>query len=395
MTEGEAPRRTVREWDDVTTRARDEGAEPMSAEPTASSAKKTPLHDVHQDLGANLVDFAGYLMPLRYASETAEHQAVRTGAGLFDLSHMGEIFLDGPGAGAALDHALVGNLSPMAVGKARYTMICDPDGGVLDDLIVYRLAEATWMVVANAANAATVREALVERAAGFDAAVSDRSDDYALIALQGPRSQAILEGFTAAPLAGLKYYAILAAKVAGVDALVARTGYTGEDGFELFVDSADAVALWRELAEVEGVVPAGLSARDTLRLEAGMPLYGNELTAETSPFEAGLGRVVKLDKPADFVGKAALAAQAQTPVGRRLVGLVARGRRAPRKGYQVVTSDGTPCGVVTSGAPSPTLGRPIAMAYLDGGAGESGLAVDVRGRPEPVDVVDLPFYKRS
>ncbi|QXJ21674.1 glycine cleavage system aminomethyltransferase GcvT [Actinomadura graeca] len=364
----------------------------MSAD---STARKTPLHDVHQDLGANLVDFAGYLMPLRYASETAEHQAVRQGAGLFDLSHMGEIFLAGPGAGAALDHALVGNLSPMAVGKARYTMICAPDGGVLDDLIVYRLADETWMVVANAANTAVVLDALTERAAGFDAAVRDRSGDYALIALQGPRSQAILEGFTDAPLAGLKYYAILAAAVAGIDALVARTGYTGEDGFELFVDASDAVRLWEALAKAGGVVPAGLSARDTLRLEAGMPLYGNELTAETTPFEAGLGRVVKLDKPGDFVGKAALAAQAQTPPGRRLVGLVARGRRAPRKGYQVVTSDGTPCGVVTSGAPSPTLGRPIAMAYLDSGVGEDGLAVDVRGRHEPVDVVALPFYKRS
>ncbi|WP_131741460.1 glycine cleavage system aminomethyltransferase GcvT [Actinomadura roseirufa] len=364
----------------------------MSADP---NVKKTPLHDVHRDLGANLVDFAGYLMPLRYASETAEHKAVRTGAGLFDLSHMGEIFLVGPGAGAALDHALVGNLSPMAVGKARYTMICGHNGGVLDDLIVYRLADETWLVVANAANAATVLGELTERAAGFDAVVEDRSDSYALIALQGPRAQSILEGFTGAPLADLRYYAILADKVAGVDALVARTGYTGEDGFELFVDAADAVRLWGELAAVEGVVPAGLSARDTLRLEAGMPLYGNELTTETTPFEAGLGRVVKLDKPVDFVGKAVLAAQAQTPVGRRLVGLVARGRRAPRKGYEVVASDGTPVGVVTSGAPSPTLGKPIAMAYLDSGVGETDLAVDVRGRREPVDVVALPFYKRS
>jgi len=367
-----------------------------AAESSATgTVKKTPLYDVHQDLGANLVDFAGYYMPLRYASETEEHKAVRTGAGLFDLSHMGEIFLSGPQAGDALDHALVGNLSPMKVGKARYTMICAHDGGVLDDLIVYRLAGEVWMVVANAANAGVVREALVERAAGFEAVVDDRSDAYALIALQGPDAQGILTGFTDAPLGDLKYYAILAGKVAGIDALIARTGYTGEDGFELFVDSSDAVALWQELAKVEGVVPCGLASRDSLRLEAGMPLYGNELTAETSPFEAGLGRVVKLDKPGDFVGKAALAAQAQTPPGRRLVGLVARGRRAPRKGYDVVTSDGTPCGVVTSGAPSPTLGKPIAMAYVDTGVEATELAVDVRGRQEPVDVVDLPFYKRQ
>ncbi|MFC5745088.1 glycine cleavage system aminomethyltransferase GcvT [Actinomadura rugatobispora] len=363
---------------------------------STAPGRKTPLYDVHRDLGAHLVDFAGFLMPLRYASETAEHRAVRAAAGLFDLSHMGEVFVDGPEAGAALDHALVGNLSPMAVGKARYTMICGADGGVLDDLIVYRLAAETFMVVANAANVATVREALAERAAGFPGArVVDRSDEYALIALQGPDAQGILSRFTAAPLADLRYYAIMADEVAGVDALIARTGYTGEDGFELFVSAGDAVPLWKELAAVEGVTPAGLSARDTLRLEAGMPLYGNELTAETNPFEAGLGRVVKLDKPVDFVGKATLAAQAQTPPGRRLVGLVARGRRAPRKGYEVVTSDGTPCGVVTSGAPSPTLGTPIAMAYVDNGVDESGLAVDVRGRREPVDVVALPFYKRS
>jgi aminomethyltransferase len=359
------------------------------------SAKQTPLYDVHRDLGANLVDFAGYLMPLRYGSEVAEHQAVRTTAGLFDLSHMGEIFVSGPGAAQSLDYALVGNLSPMAVGKARYTMICAPDGGVLDDLIVYRLADQTFMVVANAANAATVREALVDRTAGFEAAVEDRSGGYALIALQGPDAQRILAGRTKAPLDDLRYYAIMAGEVAGVDALIARTGYTGEDGFELFVAAEDAVPLWRDLAAADGVVPAGLSARDTLRLEAGMPLYGNELTLETTPYEAGLGRVVKLDKPGEFVGKASLAVQAQTPPGRRLVGLVARGRRAPRKGYDVVTSGGTPCGVVTSGAPSPTLGKPIAMAYVECAVTETDLAVDVRGRREPVDVVDLPFYKRS
>ncbi|WP_119728932.1 glycine cleavage system aminomethyltransferase GcvT [Thermomonospora amylolytica] len=361
-----------------------------------TTAKRTPLYDVHRELGATLVDFAGFQMPLRYTSETAEHRAVRTGAGLFDLSHMGEILVTGPQAAEGLDYALVGELSAVRAGRARYTMICAPDGGVLDDLIVYRLDEEEYLVVANAANVATVRDALTERIAGrFDARVDDRSDEYALIALQGPQSQAILAQFTDAPLDGLKYYAWLRGRVAGVDALIARTGYTGEDGFELFVAAADAVTLWNELAMVDGVVPAGLSARDTLRLEAGMPLYGNELTAETTPYEAGLGRVVKLGKPGDFVGRQVLAAYAETPPGRTLVGLVARGQRAPRKGYPVVTADGTTCGVVTSGAPSPTLGRPIAMAYVDSGAAGGELAVDVRGRREPVDVVDLPFYKRS
>jgi aminomethyltransferase len=366
---------------------------------SAPDTKKTPLHEVHDDLGATLTEFAGYLMPLRYGSETAEHQAVRTSAGLFDLSHMGEIFLTGPEAGAALDHALIGHLSGLAVGRARYTMICDADGGVLDDLIVYRLAAETYMVVANAANAATVLAELTSRSSGFkDAAVDDRSGAYALVAVQGPQAQAILAKLTDAELAGLKYYAILAGSVAGIDALIARTGYTGEDGFELFVAAGDAVPVWRALTEAgdDALRPAGLSARDTLRLEAGMPLYGNELTADTTPYDAGLGRTVKLDKPGDFVGRTALAALADRTPDRTLVGLVARGRRVPRHGYDVLGSDGTPCGIVTSGAPSPTLGKPIAMAYIDAGHTEdTDLAVDIRGKHEPVDKVALPFYRRT
>jgi glycine cleavage system T protein len=368
----------------------------MSAPPDAT-AKKTPLHEVHRDLGASLVDFAGHLMPLRYGSETAEHTAVRTSAGLFDLSHMGELFLSGPQAAAALDYALVGNLSALAVGRARYTMICDAAGGVLDDLIVYRVADETFLVVANAANSATVRSELFARSEGYETAVDDRSGSYGLIAVQGPKAQEILARVSDAPLGELKYYAIMAGRVAGIDTLVARTGYTGEDGFELFVAHTDAVRLWQALTEAGGedLRPAGLSARDTLRLEAGMPLYGNELSTQTTPYDAGLGRVVKLDKPGDFVGKTAFTALTQTPPGRTLVGLVTRGRRVPRHGYDVITSDGTPCGVVTSGAPSPTLGHPIAMAYLNTGVDTTGLAVDVRGRPEPADVVALPFYKRS
>jgi aminomethyltransferase len=360
--------------------------------------KNTPLHEVHDALGATVTEFAGYRMPLRYGSETAEHQAVRTSAGLFDLSHMGEIFVTGPQAGAVLDFALIGHLSALAVGRARYTMICDSQGGVLDDLIVYRLAAETFLVVANAANAATVRAELTARADRFDgAAVDDRSDAYALVAVQGPEAQQILAKLTDAALADLKYYAILPGAVAGVDAMIARTGYTGEDGFELFVSAGDAVATWNALTEAggEALRPCGLSARDTLRLEAGMPLYGNELTAETTPFDAGLGRTVKFDK-GDFVGRAALAAVADRAPERTLVGLVARGRRVPRHGYAIVGSDGTPCGIVTSGAPSPTLGKPIAMGYIDAGhAEDTDLAVDIRGKHEPVDKVALPFYRRT
>ncbi len=381
-------------------------------------SRSTPLREVHESLGATLTDFAGWLMPLRYGSESAEHDAVRTAAGLFDLSHMGEIFVTGPRAGEALDYALVGHLSTLGPGRARYTMMVNEAGGILDDLIVYRLGDEEFLVVANAANATLVARELTERtarytessgAAASDAVVEDRSGDYALIAIQGPRAAEILRGLTeagtTADLDGMKYYSIVSGTVSGVPALIARTGYTGEDGFELLVRPQDAASLWHALSEAGqelGLAPAGLSARDTLRLEAGMPLYGNELTTETTPFDAGFGRVVRLDKPGDFVGRSALAEIAKSEgtdeagASRRLVGLVARGRRVPRHGYPVVRG-GEVVGEVTSGAPSRSLGRPIALAYVSRAATESGndLAVDIRGSHEPVDIVDLPFYRRN
>jgi aminomethyltransferase len=375
---------------------------------------RSPLHDEHVALGAALTSFAGWQMPLRYTSDIAEHTAVRTAAGLFDLSHMGELEVTGPQAAAALDAALVGNLSALAPGRARYTMIVAEDGGVLDDLVVYRLADERFVVVANASNVAVVREALTERLAGFDAALDDASLRTALVAVQGPHAEAIVTSLTdqAQAVSALKYYTATDATVAGVDALVARTGYTGEDGFELFVTADEAPALWRALlaaGEPHGLVPAGLSARDSLRLEAGMPLYGNELDRSTTPHDAGLGRVVKLDKvddegrPLPFVGRAALEARAQASPTRTLVGLEGLGRRAARHGYPVLASsepgsgsDGVVVGTVTSGAPSPTLGHPVAMAYVAPEHAEPGteLAVDVRGRSEPVRVVALPFYRR-
>ncbi|GHE64009.1 glycine cleavage system aminomethyltransferase GcvT [Streptomyces griseoaurantiacus] len=373
---------------------------------TASGApRRTALDALHRSLGATMTDFAGWDMPLRYGSEREEHLAVRTRAGLFDLSHMGEITVTGPDAPALLNHALVGDLATLAAGRARYTMICRADGGILDDLIVYRLADAehpVYLVVANASNARTVLDALTERAAGFDAVVRDDRDAYALLAVQGPAAPGILASLTEADLDGLKYYAGLPGTVAGVPTLIARTGYTGEDGFELFVDPADAEKLWQALTEAgasAGLVPCGLSCRDTLRLEAGMPLYGNELSTALTPFDAGLGRVVKFGKEGDFVGREALAEAAeraeQNPP-RVLVGLVAEGRRVPRAGYPVL-ADGTVIGEVTSGAPSPTLGKPIAMAYVDAAhaaPGTAGVAVDIRGGHEPFEVVALPFYKR-
>ncbi|WP_101254902.1 glycine cleavage system aminomethyltransferase GcvT [Streptomyces barkulensis] len=373
----------------------------------SDSPRRTALDSVHRALGATMTDFAGWDMPLRYGSERDEHNAVRTRAGLFDLSHMGEIAVTGPQAGELLDRALVGHLSAVAVGRARYTMICDESGGILDDLIVYRLGDEEYLVVANASNAQVVLDALTERLAASGltgAAVRDDRDAYALLAVQGPRAAAVLAKVTDADLDGLKYYAGLPGTVAGVEALIARTGYTGEDGFELFVAPGDAETLWRALTEAgadEGLVPCGLSCRDTLRLEAGMPLYGHELTRSTTPFDAGLGRVVKFDKPGDFTGRAALeaaAARAAENPPRKLVGLVAAGRRVPRAGYAVVGADGSVIGEVTSGAPSPTLGRPVAMAYVDAAhaaPGTEGVAVDIRGTHEPYEVVALPFYRRE
>ncbi|XVV01939.1 glycine cleavage system aminomethyltransferase GcvT [Actinosynnema sp. CA-248983] len=362
--------------------------------------RRTPLHAEHEALGAQFTDFAGWRMPLRYDSELAEHHAVRTSAGLFDLTHMGEIVLTGPRAGAALDHALVGHASAIGVGRARYTMICQADGGVIDDLIVYRTGDEEYLVVANASNAAVVFDALKERAEGFDTTVEDKSTDYALLAVQGPKAVAILEGLTATDLAAVKYYASYPTEVAGRPALLARTGYTGEDGFELFLAPADAPHVWQALLEAgrpHDLKPAGLGCRDTLRLEAGMPLYGNELSTSRTPYHANLGRVVKLDKPGDFVGREPLAKVAEAGVEAKLVGLKTGSRRAPRHGYAVLDADGTAIGEVTSGALSPTLGYSVAMAYVPPAQAEPGtkLSVDVRGRQEPVEVVALPFYKRN
>lgn len=364
------------------------------------SSRQTPLDGLHRDLGATMVDFAGWSMPLRYGSETAEHLAVRHAAGLFDLTHMGEIEVVGADAGALLDHAVVSSVGGLADGKAKYTMICREDGGILDDLIVYRLGAAHFLVVANAANSATVLDALAARSAGYSASVEDRRDAWALLAVQGPEAVGILGGLTSTDLAGVRYYAIAAAVVAGVDVLLARTGYTGEDGFELFVEPSRAEELWLAVTAAgagRGLVVCGLACRDTLRLEAGMPLYGNELSVDLTPFDAGLGRVVALDKPGEWVGRDALI-EASGRAGRRsLVGVVPEGRRVPRHGYRVDAPDGSAVGEVTSGAPSPTLGRPVAMAYLDADFAAPGtqVAVDVRGTPEPGRVTALPFYRRE
>ncbi len=370
-------------------------------------SRHTALHAAHEALGASFTDFGGWDMPLRYGSELAEHKAVRAAAGLFDLSHMGEVRVSGPDAARFLNTALAGNLGIVKVGKAKYSLILDENAGIIDDLISYRLAEDEYLVVPNAGNAPTVFAALQERAAGFDVTVVNESDATSLVAVQGPASEAILLSQAPAEqhatITEMPYYAAAPVTISGIDILLARTGYTGEDGFELYVSNEQAPALWDALlaaGEGHGLIPAGLASRDSLRLEAGMPLYGNELSLDITPLEAGLGPVVSLKKEEDFVGRAAFeAAKAEgrgTTSGRRLVGLKGLGRRAARGGYPVL-KDGVVIGEVTSGQPSPTLGYPVALAMVDVEHSELGTALDadLRGKAEPFEVVALPFYSRQ
>lgn len=371
-----------------------------------SVPRLSPLDAVHRAAGASFTDFAGWQMPVRYTSDLAEHHAVREAAGLFDLSHMAEILVLGPEAPAALDHALAGRISAIDEGQARYSLLLAENGGVVDDVVVYRLEPDRFLVVANAGNRDAAVTALRERASGFACVVSDESDDVALIALQGPRAEEILravDGFDVPGLDGLRFYRAVTGDFRGHEVLVARTGYTGEDGFEFYLAPDAAPELWESLTETgagAGLVLCGLAARDTLRLEAGMPLYGNELTRDTLPQQLGLGRLVAHDKPGGFVGQAAVAAgpASDAPV---LVGLAAEGRRAGRSGYAVYASadaaDTAPAGVVTSGALSPTLGHPIALAYVQPDHATSGteLWIDVRGTLIPARVVATPFYSRK
>ncbi|MEJ6490731.1 glycine cleavage system aminomethyltransferase GcvT [Leucobacter sp. USCH14] len=368
-----------------------------------STPKQTALHAEHETLGASFTDFGGWDMPLKYGSELAEHRAVRGAAGLFDLSHMGEIRVAGSDAAVFLNTALVGNLGAVNVGRAKYSLICDDDGGIIDDLISYRLAEDVYLVVPNAGNAQAVAAAFAQRAAGFDVQIDDQSEELSLIAVQGPNAAAILQGIIAAEqrelVTGMKYYAAEQAVVAGHPVLLARTGYTGEDGFELYLPNVEAADLWNALlaaGESHSLIPAGLAARDSLRLEAGMPLYGNELSRDVTPFEAGLGGVVSFVKTEPFVGRTALEARRDSTPESVLVGLRGDGRRAARAGYTVL-ADGEPVGRVTSGQPSPTLGYPIALAHVSSQHTAPGtrLEVDLRGRAEAFTVVELPFYRRT
>lgn len=383
-----------------------------------SENRFTPLKDRHEALGASFTDFGGWMMPVRYTSDLAEHKAVRESAGLFDISHMAEFMVVSEDAAAYLDYALAGRISAMKVGKAKYSLLLAEDGGIIDDLIVYRMADDRFLIISNAGNHDAVATALDERNDAFSKLqqenaegdfagvagakrVEDMSDDVGLIAVQGPEALAILESLdslvmTGTSLADSAYYAWVDGDFGDVPVFIARTGYTGEDGFELLVPNSAAGELWDAVLEAgssRGLVPAGLAARDTLRLEAGMPLYGHELTRETAPAQAGLGRVVVTYKEA-FVGKEGLASRdlSEAPV---LIGLTAEGKRAGRAGYGIFRGE-EQVGEITSGALSPTLGYPIAMALVAPSAADAeDLTIDVRGTRIPATITTLPFYRRN
>ena len=371
----------------------------MSQAPSAEALlQRTPLDAAHRALGARMVPFAGWEMPVQYTSIIEEHRTVRSAVGLFDLSHMGEVAVRGSEAVAFLRYAVVSDPGALEPWQAQYSMLCRDDGGIIDDLIVYRLDDG-FLIVCNAGNRTAVVEhldALVKRG-DFDAEVEDRSDRTALIAPQGPGAAELLRTRTDVDLDALAYYHATRGTVAGVECIVARTGYTGEDGFELLCEAKRADRLWRALLEAGApfdMRPCGLGARDTLRLEAGMPLYGNELDLETNPYEANLGRVVKLEK-GEFVGRAALHAVQQAGPQRKLIGLQMVDNAVPRHDYAVL-AEGEPVGRVTSGTASPTLGTRIAMAYVPAGLARVGNAFEVvvRDRPYRAEQVKLPFYRR-
>ncbi|HZR83153.1 MAG TPA: glycine cleavage system aminomethyltransferase GcvT [Candidatus Binatia bacterium] len=359
--------------------------------------RRTPLYESHKRAGARFVEFGGWEMPVQYRGILAEHAAVRTQAGLFDVSHMGEIEVSGTGALALCQEIATNDAARLAVGQAQYTLWCDETGGTIDDTILYRTGDDRYFFCVNASNAPTCSAWIAERARGRrDVAVRDASDETALLALQGPNAAAIAERAGAPELRALPRFACTRATVAGVACTAARTGYTGEDGFELFARATDAVALWDALLEAGaplGLEPIGLGARDTLRLEAGLPLYGHELSREISPLEAGVGWAVKLEK-GDFVGAAALARAKREGLARRLVGLEIVDAGIARADHPVLAGDER-VGAVTSGTKSPTLGVAIALALVRREALDAALAVEVRGRRLSAKRVALPFYRRS
>ena len=368
----------------------------MAQAESTEALKRTPLTDTHAALGAKMVPFAGYLMPVHYPSGiTAEHHAVRKSAGLFDVSHMGEFIVTGPGAVDFVNYVTTNDVAALAIGQAHYSTILNERGTIEDDCLVYR-AEDRVMMVVNASNAAKDFAHISRYLDRFDAKLEDVSDATALLAIQGPKAAEILQRFTDANLPAVGYYHFTEGSVAGIGGIIiSRTGYTGEDGFELYFPNEHAVAVWNALTESGEVVPAGLGCRDTLRLEMGMALYGNDIDDTVTPLEANLQWLVKLKK-GDFVGRDALVKQKEAGIPRKLVGFTTAERAFPRHGYPVFV-DGEPSGVVRSGTMSPTLNIPIGTAYVPAASAAPGssLEIEIRGKRIPATVEKTPFYKEG
>ncbi|NLY84634.1 MAG: glycine cleavage system aminomethyltransferase GcvT [Acholeplasmataceae bacterium] len=361
--------------------------------------KKTPLFASHQKYGGKIVEFGGWLLPVQYSGIIEEHAAVRTKAGLFDVSHMGEIWVEGRDALAFLQNLVTNDLAGMKNGQIRYSPMCYEDGGTVDDLLIYRYGETCYLVVVNAANIDKDREWMIKNMAGFEAVLTDKSDETAQLALQGPLSTAILSKLTGEAVADIAFYHFIDdVAVAGKKTMVSRTGYTGEDGYEIYCAPEDVTHLWESIMEAgreEGLLPAGLGCRDTLRFESCLPLYGHELSAGISPLAAGLGRFVKLDK-ASFIGREALVRQKEAGLPLKVMGVEVTGRGIARAGYPI-KADGRVIGTVTTGSPAPTLGKNMALALVDAAYAEIGreIAVEVRGKEIAAVIVAKPFYKRS
>ncbi|MEM6533303.1 MAG: glycine cleavage system aminomethyltransferase GcvT [Myxococcota bacterium] len=358
-----------------------------------SELKKTPFHGFQAASGARMVPFAGYEMAVQFAGVMAEHGAVREAVGLFDVSHMGEVVFEGPGALGAVQHLITNDASRLSEGRALYTVMCNGEGGVIDDLIVYRDSGEKFFCVINASRRVADLAHMRAVVDDFDCSLTDESDHWGLLALQGPRAAEHLSEFTDLPLTEMKAFDHRIGEVAGVAGVrVARTGYTGEDGFEIYVRAASGEALWKTLVD-DRVTLCGLGARDTLRLEMKFPLYGNDLDLEHNPLEAGLGWTVKLNKEA-FIGKEALAAVKADGPARKWVGFRMEGRGIPRQGYPIKTTSGD--GVVTSGTHSPSLGAPIGVGYVPASDASIGteIEIEIRGKSVPARIVKTPFLER-
>ena len=366
---------------------------------TTTQLKRSPLYEQYRALGARLVEFGGWEMPVQYGGILQEHEAVRTRAGLFDVSHMGEFKVEGPGALPFLQYLVPNDVSRLAIGQALYTQLCMPNGNTIDDLLIYHLADMHYMLVVNAANIDKDYAWVEEQARNFkDVHLANQSDTTALLALQGPAAQEILQPLTEVDLASIKYYHFAAGMVDGVNCIISRTGYTGEDGFELYCAPVDVVKLWIDLlaaGKPQGLLPAGLGARDTLRLEGSYCLYGHELSDQTNPLEAGLGWTVKFNK-GDFIGRDALLKVKEQGLERKLIGVELLDRGVCRVGHIIYDNEHA-IGSITSGGPGPTVHKNIGMGYVVAAHATAGerVDIDVRGRRVAAQIVALPFYKRA